>query len=159
MDDTDNHCSGFIALVGPPNAGKSTLLNAILKRKVSIVSPKPQTTRNRVLGIKNGNDYQMVFLDTPGFFNPPAGKRKNSRALGDFLKKELKECLQGIDITVLVVDGKRLLNEVRHLSDVIEILSKSGVIHLGFLWLNPIGAFGVIGFTIVLNNIFRKKPV
>jgi len=58
--------SGIAAIVGPPNAGKSTLMNTLLKQKISIVTPKPQTTRNRIAGIVNSEDYQIVFLDTPG---------------------------------------------------------------------------------------------
>jgi GTP-binding protein Era len=58
--------SGFIAIIGPPNVGKSTLLNRLLDAKVAIVSPKPQTTRNRIVGIFHGDGYQMVFVDTPG---------------------------------------------------------------------------------------------
>ncbi len=58
--------SGMVAIVGPPNAGKSTLMNTLLGQKISIVTPKPQTTRNRILGILNGPDYQVVLLDTPG---------------------------------------------------------------------------------------------
>ena len=58
--------SGMVAIVGPPNAGKSTLMNTLLGQKISIVTPKPQTTRNRILGMVNEQDYQIVLLDTPG---------------------------------------------------------------------------------------------
>ena len=73
MDLDNNHFatdkpirSGMVAIVGPPNAGKSTLMNGLLEQKISIVSPKPQTTRNRILGIMNDAEYQIVLLDTPG---------------------------------------------------------------------------------------------
>ncbi|HIQ37962.1 MAG TPA: GTP-binding protein, partial [Desulfocapsa sulfexigens] len=56
----------MVAIVGPPNAGKSTLMNYLLGQKISIVSHKPQTTRNRILGVVNGDEYQIVLLDTPG---------------------------------------------------------------------------------------------
>ncbi|MBN2123853.1 MAG: GTPase Era [Deltaproteobacteria bacterium] len=62
----EEHLSGFIAIIGPPNVGKSTLMNRLLGTKVSIVSPRPQTTRNRILGVVHGRGFQMVFLDTPG---------------------------------------------------------------------------------------------
>ena len=66
MPDTPAVKSGIVALIGPPNVGKSTLLNSLLGQKISIVSPKPQTTRNRIVGVVNGPAYQIVLLDTPG---------------------------------------------------------------------------------------------
>ena len=62
--------AGFVAILGAPNAGKSTLMNALLGQRLSIVSPKVQTTRHRIMGIFTENDYQIVFSDTPGFINP-----------------------------------------------------------------------------------------
>ena len=77
MSEADRRC-GFVALLGAPNAGKSTLLNHLVGAKVSIVTPKVQTTRTRVLGIAIRGDAQIVFVDTPGIFQP---KRRLDRAM------------------------------------------------------------------------------
>ncbi|MDP3479859.1 MAG: GTPase, partial [Desulfoprunum sp.] len=66
ISSADQIKSGMVAIVGPPNAGKSTLMNSLLGQKISIVTPKPQTTRNRIMGIVNHKDYQILLLDTPG---------------------------------------------------------------------------------------------
>ncbi|MEI3423718.1 MAG: GTPase [Christensenellales bacterium] len=67
---SSSYRSGFVSIIGSPNAGKSTLMNRIVGQKVSIVSPKAQTTRNRIMGVATRPDYQIVFLDTPGVAAP-----------------------------------------------------------------------------------------
>ncbi len=89
--------SGFIGLVGRPNVGKSTLLNAIIGRKVAITSDKPQTTRNIIQGIRTDEDTQMVFVDTPGIHKP-----KNR--LGKILNKEAYFTLNDVDVILFLVD-------------------------------------------------------
>lgn len=90
--------SAFITLVGRPNVGKSTLLNALIRTKVSIVSPKPQTTRNRVTGILTQGDTQLVFLDTPGM-------HKSKSKLGDYMVKAAEESMKETDVTVMVIES------------------------------------------------------
>ena len=89
--------SGFIGLVGRPNVGKSTLLNSIIGRKVAITSNKPQTTRNNIQGIYTDEDYQMVFVDTPGIHKP---KHK----LGKVLNKQAFFSINDVDIILFLVD-------------------------------------------------------
>jgi GTP-binding protein Era len=90
--------SGFIAILGRPNVGKSTLTNALLGQKVAAVSPKPQTTRRRQLGILTTDSYQMVFVDTPGIH---AARHK----LGEFLNQEAREALDGVDAILWMADA------------------------------------------------------
>ena len=90
--------SGFVAIVGRPNAGKSTLLNALVGSKVSIVTPVAQTTRNRILGIVNRPDAQIVFMDTPGIHRPLS--RMNEQMMGF-----VRQALEDRDLAVLIVDA------------------------------------------------------
>lgn len=90
--------SGFVSLVGRPNVGKSTLLNALVGRKVSIVSDKPQTTRTRVRGVVTTDDAQLVFVDTPGL-------HKAVSALGEKVNATALESTKDVDVTCLVVDA------------------------------------------------------
>ncbi|GAB4496340.1 MAG: GTPase Era [Anaerolineales bacterium] len=92
------HRSGFIAIIGRPNVGKSTLLNAILGQKIAAVSPRPQTTRKRQLGIFTVENAQLIFVDTPGMHN---AKHK----LGEFLNAEAEEALDGVDLILWLVDA------------------------------------------------------
>ncbi len=89
--------SGFIGLVGRPNVGKSTLLNAIIGRKVAITSDKPQTTRNIIEGIRTDEDSQMVFVDTPGIHKPKS-------KLGKILNKEAYVTIDDVDVILFLVD-------------------------------------------------------
>ena len=92
--------SGFVAIAGPPNVGKSTLLNRILGRKISIVSPKPQTTRNRITAVLNGEDFQLVFIDTPGI-------HKTKTALHRSMVESAMAALQEVDLVLLLIDAGR----------------------------------------------------
>ena len=96
--------TGFIAIIGRPNVGKSTLVNALLKQKIAAVSPKPQTTRKRQLGILTGEKYQLVFVDTPGI-------HKARHKLGEFLNREAEDSLEGMDVILWLVDGSARPNE------------------------------------------------
>ncbi len=90
--------SGFVSFLGRPNAGKSTLLNRIVGQKLAIVSDKPQTTRTRVVGVKNYDDGQVVFVDTPGVHKPT--HRMNVRMVDIAL-----EAMREVDVLALVVDA------------------------------------------------------
>lgn len=90
--------SGFVAIMGRPNVGKSTLMNAMVGEKVAIVSNRPQTTRNRIMGVYTEKENQLVFLDTPGLHTPRT-------RLGEYMMQTAKEALQGIDALVVMVDA------------------------------------------------------
>lgn len=110
--------SGFIAIVGRPNVGKSTLLNAILGEKLAIVSAKPQTTRNRITGVYTAPDAQLVFLDTPGLHQP-------RNKLGNYMVKTIGESIADVDAALLVVEPEREVKPAEN--DLIVRLRSAGI--------------------------------
>src|SRR3989475_7378126 len=93
--------SGFVAVIGRPNTGKSTLVNRLVGQKMAIVTSKPQTTRNRIQGIVTEKRGQIVFIDTPGLHDPDS-------ALGRQMMREVAAAIEGIDVLLLIVDASRV---------------------------------------------------
>ncbi len=118
--------SGFVSIVGRPNVGKSSLLNRLIGEKVAIVSPKPQTTRNQIIGILNGDGFQAVFVDTPGIHAPRT-------KLGEMMENSVKESLKAIDALIVLADVSRSDPQER---ESIRSLGKAGVPR--FLALNKV---------------------
>ncbi len=97
-DINEGHRSGFVAVIGRPNVGKSTLINGLLQEKINIVSPRPQTTRSRQLGILTTADYQIIFMDTPGLMQP-------RHKLDEFMVETAVDSLNEADVVLFLVDG------------------------------------------------------
>jgi GTP-binding protein Era len=167
--------SGMVAIVGAPNVGKSTLLNILLGQKISIVSPKPQTTRNRVMGILNGPDYQIVMLDTPGLHQ--AGKTLNLEMV-----KIAVGTISEVDLILFLVDASRSRpgkssNELKYLEEaanpVILVLNKIDLLRqeeilpiIGlyqkvypFAAIVPVSALLNSGIDILLQEMLRFLPL
>ena len=121
--------SGFVSIIGTPNAGKSTLLNAILGQNISIVTPKPQTTRNKIFGIYTKDNMQIIFVDTPGILDP---KYK----LQQFMKREIDSSFVESDIILLIVDISEF--NIKKLKDVYDKYKKEFSEHKLFCVLNKI---------------------
>ena len=134
--------SGFVALIGRPNAGKSTLLNALVQQKVAIISPKPQTTRNSIREIRTDADSQIIFVDTPGIHKP-------KHELGTQMNKEAYSAASGVDLIYYLVDGsvpfgsgdEFVLNTLRQMHlpvylilNKIDLLEKEQLIDLLLAW-------------------------
>ncbi|NOS85377.1 MAG: GTPase Era [Ignavibacteria bacterium] len=121
--------SGFVPIIGAPNAGKSTLLNAVLGQNISIVTAKPQTTRNRITGIYTKDNVQIVFVDTPGILDP---KYK----LQQFMSREIESSVIESDVIILVIDIKKYDKET--FKDLYEKYSNEYKDHKIFCVLNKI---------------------
>lgn len=110
------HKAGFVNIIGNPNVGKSTLMNALMGEKLSIITPKAQTTRHRILGIANGDDYQVVFSDTPGILTP---KYKLQEQMLAFVKSALEDA----DIFIVLTE----IGETFQHQDILDRIQKSGI--------------------------------
>ena len=104
----DSFRSGFAAIVGRPNVGKSTLLNTLIGEKIAIVSNRPQTTRNQILGFLNTDNSQIVFIDTPGYHKPRT-------KLGDYMVQTIHDAMDGIDVLLALVDCTNITARDREL--------------------------------------------
>ena len=144
--------SGFVCILGRPNAGKSTLLNKLVGQKLAIISPKPQTTRNRILGIvhipkqKGRPAAQVILLDTPGVHKPDS-------SLGRKMMGDVREAMQGCNLVLWIVDATR-----KHSADdqiVLDILQKSGT--PVFLLLNKIDLLREKGKLLPVIEAYRQS--
>lgn len=176
MDPSQNELikSGVVSLVGPPNVGKSTLLNALLGQKISIVSPKPQTTRNRILGIVNGADYQVIILDTPGIHDA-------TNPLNVEMVRIAMETLSEVDVIVFMIDATHPLpakgkspascldggtTPTILLVNKIDLLKKERILPVveayrqqhDFSAIIPISAMRKDGIDILLKELIRQLP-
>lgn len=97
---TNKHVSGFVAIIGRPNVGKSTLINALMGEKIAIMSPKPQTTRHRIMGVLTKENYQIIFVDTPGL-------HKGKDLLNKTIDKVAVSAISDVDLILYVVDRKK----------------------------------------------------
>ncbi len=173
-----NKKCGFVALIGEPNVGKSTLLNALVGAKLSIVTPKPQTTRKKVVGIRTDENSQIIFLDTPGVVEPRYELHQlmlqsvgyataeadligfvidsyNYRNITESLSKEITELLQSADKPKILIFNKiDLLSDTKQVLPMIEDASKSGV----FIDCVPVSAKKMAGIDELIKVIKHYLP-
>jgi GTP-binding protein Era len=174
MCETTGFKSGFVAIVGRPNAGKSTLVNALVESKVSIVTPVPQTTRNRILGILHRPEAQVIFMDTPGVHKPLS-------RLNEQMMNFVRQALADRDLAVLIIDASEkygkgdefvinLLNEYSprtilalnkvdrvHKPDLLPLMERYSKLY-GFEEIIPISALHNDGLDVLLKAIIQRLP-
>ena len=165
--------SGFVALIGRPNVGKSTLMNYLVGQKVAITSNKPQTTRNRISGIYTSDDMQIVFVDTPGIFKPHS-------KLDDYMDKASLSSLNDVDLVLFMVEPEDMGKGDQYIADLLKevkvpvflVINKVDQIHPnkllpimdsyhkldGFKEILPISATQGIGIDDLLNTIYKYLP-
>ncbi len=176
FQENGNIKTGIAALVGPPNVGKSTLLNCLLGQKISIVTPKPQTTRNRILGIINDSKYQIVMLDTPGL-------HEASSELNKEMVRLALESLKEVEVVLFIVDAKARIPKKAEYSPTkylkglktpaillinkVDLLDKQKILPLiqryeklhNFSAIIPISAKLNDGTDLLLNEVVKLLPV
>ena len=141
MNSEQGFRSGFIPIVGRPNVGKSSIMNAMIGEKVAIVSNRPQTTRNRIMGVITNPDSQFIFLDTPGIHDPRT-------RLGEYMMHSVKDAMDGMDCVLMVVDVSCVREKDLEIARSLEII---------FQRKKPVKIEKIIILMIIL--IIRKKII
>ena len=172
-ENTNDFRSGYVTIIGRPNVGKSTLLNSILGEKIAIVTPKPQTTRNKIMGIKTLPDAQIIFIDTPGIHRP-------RHKLGETMVRTALEALNEVDVILFMVEPyepgkgdraiidllKRVQSPVFLLINKIDIVKKSDILliidHFKGLYpfkeIIPVSAIKQDGISLLIKTIHDYLP-
>ena len=155
---SDSFYSGFITIVGRPNVGKSSLMNAMIGEKIAIVSNRPQTTRSRVMGVLTKENHQAVFLDTPGIHNP-------RNRLGEYMMQSVRGAMEGMDCVMMLADVSAVLNKdfeiasdlkaYTHIPRIL-VLNKTDLVKPDAI-LEGIARFSDYGFSEFSRSAQRKK--
>jgi len=164
---------GYAAIVGKPNVGKSTLMNRLLRQKLAIVSPKPQTTRHRILGILNGRDHQVIFLDTPGLMHPKYRLQKNMVKTAQKTMKEADLILMMVEATGVSTNDENVVHMLNSLKaqkfllvNKVDLVQKNRLLPLIenfqemalFQEIVPISALRSDGLDLLLSLILKYLP-